>query len=293
MENFWQIYQGLPLRINPMAVNLGFFQISWYSLMYLIGFAVVYKLLVWRIKKGEGNWSKENIQEFLMYAFLGVVIGGRLGYVLFYNLPFYLAHPLAIISPFGEQGEWTGIYGMSYHGGLLGVILATWFFSQKNKINFFSFVDFVIPAVPAGYFFGRLGNFWNGELFGRITQKSWGMYFPGETLLRHPSQLYEAFFEGLVLFLVLWLLRNGIKYKGKLLHAPCSMLHVSCFMLYILGYAFFRFGIEFFRQPDEQIGFFFGFLTLGQIFSLVMAGLALIFICFFNKKKTKKQDNTF
>ena len=268
MENWLQFYQELPLRINPLAFHIGFVQISWYALMYLVGFAVVYYLLVWRIKKKEGDWSKETIQEFLIYAFLGVVIGGRLGYVIFYNLPFYLNNPLAIISPF-NQGAWTGIYGMSYHGGLMGVLIATVFFCRKNKFNFLSLADFIVPAVPAGYFFGRLGNFWNGELFGRITVKSWGMYFPGETLLRHPSQLYEAFFEGLILFLILWALRNGIKYKNKLLHVPC-------FMLYVLGYSVFRFGLEFFRQPDEQIGLIGGFLTLGQIFSLVLILLAIL-----------------
>ena len=268
MENWLQFYQELPLRINPLAFRVGFFQISWYSLMYLAGFFTVFRLLFWRIKKKEGDWSKENIREFLLNAFLGAIIGGRLGYVLFYNLPFFWANPLAIISPFGQYGEWAGIYGMSYHGGLLGVLIAAFFFCRKNKFNFFALADFVIPAVPAGYFFGRLGNFLNGELFGRITQKSWGMYFPGETLLRHPSQLYEAFFEGIILFLILWILRNGIKYKNRLLHIPG-------FLLYVLGYAFFRFGIEFFRQPDEQIGLLFGFLTLGQSFSLLMAAFSL------------------
>ena len=276
MENFLQFYQELPLRINPLAFHIGFIQISWYALMYLVGFVVVYYLLVWRIKKKEGNWREENIQEFLIYAFLGVVIGGRLGYVIFYNLPFYLNNPLAIISPF-NQGAWTGIYGMSYHGGLIGVLIATAFFCRKNKINFFSLADFIVPAVPAGYFFGRLGNFLNGELFGRITAKSWGMYFPGEALLRHPSQWYEAFFEGLVLFIILWTLRNSIRYKNKLLY------------VYVLGYSVFRFGIEFFRQPDEQIGFLFGFLTLGQVFSLLMIGLALFFLYFSEKKSFYKK----
>jgi len=268
MENWLQFYQELPLQINPLAFHFGFFQISWYALMYLVGFVAVYGLLLWRIKKKEGDWSKENIREFLWNAFLGAIIGGRLGYVLFYNLPFYWENPLAIISPFDQQGQWTGIYGMSYHGGLMGALLAALFFSRKNKLNFFSWADFIVPAVPAGYFFGRLGNFLNGELFGRITQKSWGMYFPGETLLRHPSQLYEAFFEGIILFLILWILRNGIKYKNRLLYVPG-------FILYVLGYAFFRFGIEFFRQPDEQIGLLFSFLTLGQFFSLLMAAFSL------------------
>jgi phosphatidylglycerol:prolipoprotein diacylglycerol transferase len=283
MENFIQLYQTLPLKINPLVFQVGFFRISWYAVMYLVGFMAVYGLLLWRIKKGEGNWSKENVQEFLLAAFLGVVIGGRLGYVLFYNPIFYWANPLAIISPFNQQGEWVGIYGMSYHGGLIGALVAALFFCRKNNVNFLSLADFVAPAIPAGYFFGRLGNFWNGELFGRITQKSWGMYFPGETFLRHPSQLYEAFFEGIILFLILWMLRNGIKYKNK-------MFYVPCFMLYLLGYSGFRFGIEFFRQPDEQIGLFFGFLTLGQIFSLILMALVALILIFLRKKIALKMQ---
>lgn len=289
MENWLQIYQTLPLKIDPMALNVGFFHLSWYALMYVVGFAVVYCLLLWRIKKRESHWNKENIQEFLLAAFGGVIIGGRLGYVLFYNLPFYLDNPWAIISPFSE-GRWTGIYGMSYHGGLIGVLVAAVWFSRKNKINFWSWADFVAPAVPAGYFFGRIGNFLNGELFGRITEKKWGMYFPGEVFLRHPSQLYEAFFEGLILFLILWMLRNGLKYKNKLLQCFLPTGRQACFMLYVLGYSLFRFGIEFFREPDEQIGLIFGFLTLGQIFSLALITLA-ISILYFSDKITYGRSN--
>lgn len=264
-------YQNLPLIIDPVVLKIGFFSVTWYALMYIASFAVVYSLLLWRIKKKEGFLTKENIQEFLIGAFLGVVIGGRLGYVLFYNLPFYLDNPLAIISPF-SNGEWIGVYGMSYHGGLIGVLAAALWFSRKNKISFLSLTDFIIPAVPAGYFFGRLGNFFNGELYGRLTEKAWGMYFPGEVLLRHPSQLYEAFFEGIILFLILWVFRNNQKLTGKFLS------------LYILGYSCLRFGIEFFREPDEQIGFLWGFLTLGQIFSLIMIALSLVF-CFSGKAR--------
>lgn len=270
MESFVQIYQTLPLKINPLAFKVGFLEITWYSLMYLVGLAVVYYLLVWRIKRKESVWNKEKIQDFLGYAFSGLLIGGRLGYVFFYNLPFYLDNPLAVISPFSE-GEWVGIYGMSYHGGLIGVILATLFFSRKNKISFIPLADFIIPAVPAGYFFGRLGNFFNGELYGRITEKAWGMYYPGEMMLRHPSQLYEAFFEGLVLFSILWFWRNRPQLKGKFLG------------LYLLGYSGFRLGIEFFREPDAQIGLFGGFLTLGQIFSVVLITLAILALLFSDK----------
>ena len=139
--------------------------------------------------------------------------------------------------------------------------------------------DFIIPAIPAGYFFGRIGNFLNGELYGRATDAPWGMYF-ADGILRHPSQLYEAFFEGLALFVILWLLRNEIKYKNKVFYAPC-------FMLYVFGYGFFRFFIEFFREPDPQIGLVFNFLTLGQAFSLILMIFSII-ICFHNYKKYAK-----
>ncbi len=270
MENFWETYQSLPLRINSVAFNLEFFSVSWYSVMYLVAFLVVYGLLRLRFQRKEINLNQEKIQQFLFYVFWGLVIGGRLGYVLFYDLDFYLRNPVAVISPF-FQGKWVGIYGMSYHGGLMGVILAAFFFAKKNNLNLLKLSDWIIPTVPAGYFFGRIGNFLNGELFGRVTEKKWGMYFPGEALLRHPSQLYEAFFEGALLFLIFWLLRNKTGLRGKFL------------WFYFLGYALVRFGVEFFREPDPQIGFFLGFLTLGQIFSLFMAFIALFAFGAFKK----------
>lgn len=270
MENFWETYQSLPLRINSVAFNLEFFSVSWYSVMYLVAFLVVYGLLRLRFQRKEINLNQEKIQQFLFYVFWGLFIGGRLGYVLFYDLDFYLRNPVAVISPF-FQGKWVGIYGMSYHGGLMGVILAAFFFAKKNNLNLLKLSDWIIPTVPAGYFFGRIGNFLNGELFGRVTEKKWGMYFPGEALLRHPSQLYEAFFEGALLFLIFWLLRNKTGLRGKFL------------WFYFLGYALVRFGVEFFREPDPQIGFFLGFLTLGQIFSLFMAFIALFAFGAFKK----------
>jgi len=206
-----------------------------------------------------------------------------LGYVLFYNLPFYLAHPLAIISPFDlETGAFVGIYGMSYHGGLLGVLCAVIIFVKKYKIDFWDLADFLIPAIPAGYFFGRLGNFLNGELYGRATDSWFGMYFSNDNfgLLRHPSQLYEAFLEGLVLFAIFWPGRNRKKWQGKFL------------ALYFIAYAVARFLGEFFREPDLQIGFIylcadakFCVSTLGQLFSLGMFFIGGG-ILFWKKKKT-------
>jgi phosphatidylglycerol:prolipoprotein diacylglycerol transferase len=213
-----------------------------------------------------------------VWVFWGLIIGARIGYILFYNLSYYLQNPLEIVSPFNlATGEFVGIYGMSYHGGFLGVLLCTWIFSRRNKISLLKLINFVVPAIPAGYFFGRIGNFLNGELYGRVTEKFWGMYFSDDILgaLRHPSQLYEAFFEGIVLFLILWKLRNREKWQEKL------------FAIYILGYGFFRFGIEFFREPDLQIGYIFGFFTLGQILSggMFFLGIILFFCCGEENKK--------
>ena len=206
--------------------------------------------------------------DFLSLMFVGLVVGARLGYVLFYNPGYYLSHPLAIISPFAEgTGQFVGIYGLSYHGGLVGIVLAALFFARKRGLNFWLLADFVVPAVPLGYFFGRLGNFFNGELYGRETERLWGMFFPADELglLRHPSQLYEAFFEGLVLFLLVWKVRNHAFFRGNL------------FWLYLLGYGAFRILCEFFREPDEQLGYVFASLTMGQIMSFLMLFSPLVF----------------
>ncbi len=262
----FEIYQNLPGQIDPIAFALGSFSVYWYSLMYVIGFLTVASLLYFRVYKKETNFIWDDVFDFLLSSFLAVIIGGRVGYVLFYNLPYFLANPLEIIFPFGENGDFTGIYGMSYHGGALGFILAACFFCKKRKINFLKLTDFILPAIPLGYFFGRVGNFLNGELYGRVTTKVWGMDF-GDGLLRHPSQIYEAFFEGIILFLILWLARNKVSEKKGFISG-----------LYLAGYGIFRFVIEFFREPDAQLGFVFGFLTMGQMLSMIMlvAGLYLI-----------------
>ncbi|MEK7598625.1 MAG: prolipoprotein diacylglyceryl transferase [Patescibacteria group bacterium] len=295
MNVFLNFYQHLPEGIISMAFHIGSFAVGWYSLMYMLAFLTVYLLLRWRIKKGEGNYKLELIDEFIFYSFLGVLIGGRLGYVIFYNLPYYLANPWTVISPFDEAGKFAGIYGMSYHGGLIGVIIATWYFAQKNKVDFLKWADFVVPAIPAGFFFGRIGNFLNGELYGRITAGSWGMYFSADPLnLRHPSQLYEAFFEGLVLFLILWLLRpcphpqplSLTQGEGDPASAgPGEGKRGQLFLLYLFLYGLFRFFIEFFREPDSQIGFVFGFFTLGQILSAIMVIMAFSAIIYHWREK--------
>lgn len=273
MEIFWNYYHCVPLHIDPTAFHVGFFSISWYALMYLIGFLVVYALLIYRMTRGElklDGLKKTDSQKVLIFdllasVFLGLLIGGRLGYVIFYDLGHYLADPLSILSPFDHAGKFTGIYGMSYHGGLIGAILSGLIFSKKKKISFITLANFVSPAIPAGYFFGRVGNFLNNELYGRVTSKPWGMYFSNDPTfqLRHPSQLYEAFLEGIVLFTVLWAIRNKKRYKEKTL------------LFYIIGYSFLRILCEFFREPDIQVGFLSRYFTLGQFLSLGVLILVL------------------
>jgi phosphatidylglycerol:prolipoprotein diacylglycerol transferase len=230
--------------------------------MYLVAFATLYMLVMWRIRHEKVEFSRETVQDFMVWAVLGLIVGARLGYVLFYNLSYYILHPLEIFLPFEFSGgfRYTGIAGMSYHGGVLGVLLAGILYSRKRRISFWRFADLFAPAIPLGYTFGRIGNFINGELYGRPTTAPWGMYFPHdpEGLLRHPSQLYEAFFEGVVLFAVLWSVRRRRHFDGFLI------------CLYFIGYGVVRFFIEFFREPDPQLGFVFGPFSLGQALCLGM-----------------------
>lgn len=268
MSSLSNLYQQFPLYLNP-TLKIGLFSISYYSLMYILAFAVVYFLLIYRIRKKETEiFSKSSLIDFLLYSFAGLLIGARLGEVMFYNFSYYWQNPLSVISPFDPvTHDFVGIYGMSYHGGLIGVMIASHFFIRKYKINFWQLSDFIIPAIPAGYFFGRIGNFINNELYGRVTAKPWGMYFkdyPYE--LRHPSQLYEAFLEGIALFLIFWILRNKKQFQGHFL------------ALYLIGYGFFRFICEFFREPDATSGFLFRHITLGQWFSIVMVIAGAIII---------------
>ncbi len=277
MINFLYSYQRIPYHLNPVAFSVGGFFVDWYSLMYLVAFLVIHLLLNYRIREKEGEYSKNMLLDLMLVVFVGLLIGGRLGYVLFYNFTYYWQNPLAIISPYDPvTHQFIGIYGMSYHGGLIGALVAAWIFLKVKKMDFWQWANFVAPAIPAGYFFGRIGNFLNGELYGRATGKFWGMYFPSDPygLLRHPSELYEAILEGLVLFLILWPLRNKEKYRDQLL------------AFYLIGYAAMRIGAEFFREPDTQVGYLFGGLTLGQLLSLLM----LIFGCalFFISRKKKK-----
>ena len=269
MTDWWQT---LPFRISPYLFQVSGFGIRYYSLMYLAAFLSVYLLVRFRLKHEPHPYQSELIQDFLVWSMLGVILGGRLGYVLFYNPSYYLSHPLEILLPFQFTGgfRFTGITGMSFHGGLLGVAVVFILFCRHKKIDLWQFADLFVPAVPLGYFFGRLGNFINGELYGTPTTLPWGMIFPldPDGLLRHPSQLYEAFFEGLALFILLWSLRKRTFLKHRM------------FALFLMGYGIVRFFIEFVRQPDAHLGTVALGLTMGQMLCAAMffSGVTLFYL---------------
>jgi phosphatidylglycerol---prolipoprotein diacylglyceryl transferase len=270
MESFVNAWQHLPSHISPALFSIGSFQLRYYSLMYIVAFIIVYFLTLYRIKNENCEFKEEIVQDYLVWAMLGLIVGARFGYALFYNFSYYFQHPLEIILPFDFSNgfKFIGLSGMSYHGGLIGVVIVTLLFCRKRKINFWHFVDMFCPAIPLGYTFGRIGNFINGELYGRVTTMPWGMYFPLDSTnsLRHPSQLYEAFFEGIVLFMLLWIIRKKKIFDGFLIG------------IYICGYGFVRFFIEFFREPDYQLGFVLSFMSMGQVLCTLMmiAGITIL-----------------
>ena len=274
MEGLFHFWQHLPEHISPTLFEIGSFQLRYYSLMYIVAFCLSYILIIYRIKKESFKYTTENVQDFLFCSILGLMLGGRLGYVLFYNFSYYLQHPLEIILPFefGNGFHYVGISGMSYHGAVIGIVISSFFFCRSRRISMRHFGDLVTPVIPLGYTFGRIGNFLNGELYGRATSVCWGMYFPLDQThqLRHPSQLYEAFFEGVILFSLLWSLRRKKYFDGFFIS------------LYIMGYGFVRFFIEFYREPDAQLGFVLGPFSMGQILCFVMI-LGGLFVFLYGK----------
>ena len=281
MKSFIDLWSHLPEKINPVLFHLGPVPIRYYGLTYIVALGIVYGVVRFRIKKENFPISEEAIQNFFFWAILAILIGGRVGYALFYDWKYFTAHPLKIILPIEISPEVTfsGFLGMSYHGGVIAILVTSVLFCYKNRISFWQLSDLLCPAIPLGYTFGRIGNFINGELYGRVTALPWGMYFPADPTqqLRHPSQLYEAFFEGIFLFILLWKLRKVRALQGLFLP------------LYLTGYGTVRFFIEFTRQPDPQLGFILGPFSMGQILcaAMILAGLMIIAI---RRRPGKAQD---
>nr|WP_321466509.1 prolipoprotein diacylglyceryl transferase [uncultured Desulfobulbus sp.] len=245
-------------HIDPVLLSIGPLHIRWYGLMYVLGFTSAYWLVLVQAKRFGWKQLLNHVDNLNLALILGVIVGGRLGYVALYNPGYYLVHPLEI------PATWSG--GMSFHGGCLGTLLAGSWYCRRKKLDFWKAADLYIVTVPIGLFFGRLGNFINGELYGRITTAPWAMIFPeGGPFPRHPSQLYEAGLEGLSLFLILWSLKDR-PWRTDQTHWP----HGSLLAIFLCGYGLFRFIVEFFREPDAQLGFLFAHLSMGQILSVLM-----------------------
>lgn len=246
-------------QIDPVLLHLGPLKIRWYGLMYVLGFTASYFLVKKQLREFEYDRLAAHFENLNITLIIAIVLGGRLGYVLFYNLPYYLENPLEI------PATWSG--GMSFHGAAIGLIVAGIIFCRTYKINFWKTADIYVVTIPVGLGLGRIGNFINGELFGRVTDLPWGMVFPGGgPVARHPSQLYEVILEGIVLFALLWTNRHKPWRAGNL------WPHGSLLALFLIGYGIFRIFVEFFREPDPQIGLILDLFSMGQLLSTIMVG---------------------
>ena len=257
-------------NIDPALFSIGPFQIRYYGLFYAIGFIMAYFLISYLAKKKDLPLSKDDVADYILYVLVGTVLGARVFYILFYNLPFYLSNPLEIIA------IWHG--GLSFHGGLIGAAIAGFYFCRKKKVSFYELADITVIPLALGLALGRIGNFINGELFGRITNAPWCIDYSQNRFItdipegcRHPSQLYASF-KNLIIFFTLWAIKDKNLPKGFM------------FWLFVVMYSALRFAVEFFRQPDEQLGFIIGILSMGQILSIVMFAIGLFFIYKVSKK---------
>ena len=260
-------------QFDPVALSLGPLSVHWYGLMYLLAFLQFWWLGRYRIRShpqlSQAGWTARQLDDLLFYGVLGVIVGGRLGQVLFYEPAYYLAHPLQILA------VWRG--GMSFHGGFLGVLIAMWLYARKTSRTWLEITDFIAPLVPLGLAAGRIGNFINGELWGRVADPSlpWAMVFPWvDNLPRHPSQLYQAGLEGLVLFVVLWLYSSRRRPRAAISG------------VFLIGYGFLRWAAEYFRAPDAGIFGFSYTVSMGQWLSLPMIVVGTVFVVYAHRQRT-------
>jgi phosphatidylglycerol:prolipoprotein diacylglycerol transferase len=269
MIDFWQnIYS----QFDPVAFRLGSVAVHWYGIMYAFALLIAIAFANYLITKDKLKIDKNLFNDYVFWAEVGVILGARLGYIIFYDThtSYYLMHPWQIFNPFVD-GVFVGISGMSFHGAVIGFVLASILFCKKYKISFWFVGDIAAVSIPLGYIFGRIGNFLNQELFGRATDVPWGIYVGG--VLRHPSQIYEAILEGLLVFLVLFWYRNKKRFEGELL------------ILYGMLYSIARFISELFREPDIQLGYLVGnWLTMGMLISLILMLVSFVFLIYRLKK---------
>lgn len=271
-------WQHIPEYVHPIAFTVGFFALHWYALFWLAGFLVALTCALWLVRQ-KGTITQGDITDLFFVLFVGAFFGGRLGYVFLYRPDIFLIDPLQIVLPFDRAtAVWTGIAGMSFHGGLLGGMLALFFFTKKRKLSFWGVADIVALSAPIALFFGRVGNFWNQELPGRMTTVPWGMYFPTilpSGALRHPSSLYEALLEGGVLLIVLFIARRRIPFPGGVA------------ALFLVLYGCMRFFVEYVREPDWGVSLLWG-LTRGQLLSLPMIGVGMFLLWWLHQKNHDK-----
>ena len=273
MEYWNHIYE----HFDPIAFSIGV-NVHWYGIMYVLALISALVMAKWIVTKDKLAIEKKVLDDYFIWIEVGVILGARLGYILFYDphTGYYLTHPWQIFNPFNTDGEFVGIRGMSYHGALIGFLLGSYLFARKNNYSFWFLMDIVAIAVPVGYIFGRIGNFLNQELIGRTTDLPWGIYVDG--ILRHPSQLYEAFLEGIVVALIIYLIRHRISFAGGLTLAYGAL------------YGLARFVAEFWRAPDVQIGYIYGdWMTQGQLLSLPMIIISVVGIYYLKEARFPRQ----
>lgn len=273
-----EFWNHIYAQFDPVAFDLFGLKVHWYGIMYVLALVSALLMAKWIVTKDGLKIDKNVLDDYFIWIEVGVILGARLGYILFYdpNTSYYLSHPWEMFNPFNSEGDFVGIRGMSYHGALIGFLLGSYLFARKNKYSFWFLMDIVAIAVPVGYIFGRIGNFLNQELIGKATDVSWGIYVDG--ILRHPSQLYEAVLEGVVVAIIIYLIRHRVAFAGGLTLAYGAL------------YGMARFIAEFYRAPDPQIGYIYGeWMTQGQLLSLPMIILSLIGIYYLSKKRFPRQ----